>query len=91
MRKVNGLVNPADLFFLHLTSRDRITQLIELFNCECRDGRSTIVPELRPAAVNAIVNDNDPAINNQLPMHDPDVLLHLYESADIDDFCLRMR
>ena len=43
-RKVNGLVNPADLFTKHLTSRDRVNQLIELFNCEYRDGRSTIAP-----------------------------------------------
>ena len=30
LRKVNGLVNPADLFTKHLTSRDRVTQLVEL-------------------------------------------------------------
>ena len=34
LRKVSGLVNPADLFTKHLTSRDRVTQLIALFNCE---------------------------------------------------------
>ena len=31
LRKVNGLVTPADLFTNHLTSRDRVAQLIELF------------------------------------------------------------
>ena len=84
LRKVNGPVNPADLSTKHLTSRDRITQLNELFNCKDRHGRSTIAPELRPAAINTIVNDNDPDINNQSPMHDPDVLPHLYEGAGID-------
>ena len=29
LRKVNGLVNPADLFTKHLTSRDRVTQPVE--------------------------------------------------------------
>ena len=77
LRKVNGLVNPADLFTKHLTSRDRVTQLIELFNCEYRDGRSTIAPELRPAALNAIQSEHDPDTNNQSPTHDPDVLTHM--------------
>ena len=40
LRKVNGLVSPADLFMKHLTSKDRVNQLIELFNREYRDGRS---------------------------------------------------
>ena len=47
LRKVNGLVNPADLFTKHLSSRDRVTQLVELFNCEYRDGRATTAPLLR--------------------------------------------
>ena len=47
LRKVNGLVNPADLFTKHLSSRDRINQLVELFGCEYREGRSSIAPELR--------------------------------------------
>ena len=53
LRKVNGLVNPADLFTKHLMSRERMNQLVELFNCEYRDGRSAAAPELRknqPAA-----------------------------------------
>ena len=54
LRKVNGLVNLAELFTKHLTARDRVAQLIELFDCEYRDGRSTIAPELRPAAIDAI-------------------------------------
>ena len=47
LRKVNGLVNPADLFTKHLNSRDRVTQLVQLFNCEYRDGRATTAPLLR--------------------------------------------
>ena len=47
LRKVNGLVNPADLFTKHLNSRDRVNQLVELFNCEYREGRSESAPLLR--------------------------------------------
>jgi hypothetical protein len=47
LRKVNGLVNPADLFTKHLSSRDRVNQLVELFNCEYREGRATTAPLLR--------------------------------------------
>ena len=47
LRKVNGLVNPADLFTKHLTSRDPVNQLIELFDCEYREGRSATAPEHR--------------------------------------------
>ena len=47
LRKVNGLVNPADLFSKCLSSRERIDQLVELFNCEYRDGRASTAPALR--------------------------------------------
>ena len=47
LRKVNGLVNPADLFTKHLSSRERINELVGLFSCEFREGRSLAAPELR--------------------------------------------
>ena len=47
LRKVNGLFNPADLFTKHLTPRGRATQLVELLNCEYRDGRAQTAPLLR--------------------------------------------
>ena len=68
------------MFTKHLTSRDHVTQLIELFNCEYRYGRSTNAPELRPAAINAIQDEHDPDSNNQSPTHNPDALPHLYET-----------
>ena len=74
----------AALFTKHLTSRGRVNQLIAVFNCEYRGGRSTIAPELRPAAINAIQSEHDPDANNQSPTHDPDGLPHLYETDDMD-------
>ena len=64
LRKVNGLVNPADLVTKHLTSRDRVNQSIELFNCKYREGRSAAAPEFRkdrePAAVHAVKHEARP-------------------------------
>ena len=86
-RKVNGLVNPADLFTKHLTSRHRFNQLIELFNCEYRDGRSAAAPELKkdrePAAVHAVQHEHDPDANNKSPMHDPDILPQMYDAHEM--------
>ena len=47
LRKVKGEENPADLFTKHLTSRDRISHLLDLFGCRYRDGRAAIAPVLR--------------------------------------------
>ena len=87
LRKVNGLVNPADLFTKHLVSRERVDQLIALFNCEYRDGRATSAPELRKAknssTVNVVQGIEDP--NCQSPAHDPDVLPHAYSDKDLNE------
>jgi hypothetical protein len=45
--KVKGEENPADLFTKHLTSRDRIGTLLDLFGCRYRDGRAAAAPVLR--------------------------------------------
>jgi hypothetical protein len=47
--KVRGEDNPADLFTKHLTSRERIHNLLELFGCVYRDGRSSKAPQVREA------------------------------------------
>ena len=48
VRKVRGDVNPADLFTKHLPSSIKIGQLVKLFGCEYRSGRSAAAPMLRP-------------------------------------------
>ena len=47
LRKVKGEVNPADLFTKHLPSRDKVTQLLGLFNCRYEGGRAEGAPQLR--------------------------------------------
>ena len=44
LRKVNALVNPVDLFTQHLISRDRVNQLVELFNCEYVSTETVVHP-----------------------------------------------
>ena len=98
LRKVNGLVNPADLFTKHLSSRERINELVGLFSCEFREGRPLAAPELRKqkpqqeAASKHLIHvaQMEPAAgreeesNNQSPMHDPAVLPHMYLDKDLD-------
>ena len=47
LRKVNGKVNPADLFTKFLESSERISNLVHLFGCEYREGRPKAAPALR--------------------------------------------
>ena len=48
VRKVRGDVNPAELFTKHPPTKDKIHQLVKLFVCEYRSGRSAAAPLFRP-------------------------------------------
>ena len=92
--EVNGLVNPADLFTKHLTSRDWVNQLVELFNWEYGDGRASIAPQLKKDAlpvpdahVASLDNDDD---SNRGPAHDPDILPHNYDDSDLNNMFPRV-
>ena len=92
LRNVNGLVNPADLFTKHLTSRDRVNKLVEVFNFEYRDGRASTAPPLKKETV--LLSDGDVAtldddINNQGPAYDPDILPYNYIDDDLNSMLLR--
>ena len=103
LRKVNGLVNPADLFTKHLVSRDRVDQLVQLFNCEYRDGRSSAAPELRKkqqGAETQLIQQSSGQVtvlsregivdpNNDSTMHDPNVLPHNYDERDLNEIFFR--
>ena len=47
LRKVRGDSNPADLLTKHMPSREKLTQLVELFGCAFVDGRAVSAPLLR--------------------------------------------
>ena len=48
VRKVAGEENPADLLTKHLPSKEKVHNLVKMFGCEYREGRSAAAPLLRP-------------------------------------------
>ena len=96
VRKVRGDVNPADLFTKHLPSRDKIHQLVKLFGCEYRAGRSEAAPLLRPQGsvggkggqppsghLPAFIVAPDGEEDHQEP-HDLNVLPHLHGRKELE-------
>ena len=89
VRKVRGDVNPADLFTKHFPSRDKIAQLVKLFGCEYREGRSAAAPMLRPQDPTG--DQGGQSSGGHLPtfevrdaeIHDIDVLPHMHAEADL--------
>jgi len=47
LKKVPGESNPADIFTKHSLTRDKMMQLVKLFDCRFADGRATSAPALR--------------------------------------------
>ncbi len=47
LRKVDGEVNPADLFTKHTASRQRLDHLVELFGCRYLEGRAASAPQVK--------------------------------------------
>ena len=47
LKKVLGEENPADLFTKHSLSKERLDKLVELFDCQFREGRAKSAPALR--------------------------------------------
>ena len=47
LRKVLGTENPADIFTKHQGSREKMLELVRLFDMEYREGRAEASPELR--------------------------------------------
>ena len=95
VRNVSGEVNPADLFTKYLPSGVKIAQLVKLFGCEYREGRSAAAPLLRPA--DKLGGQDGQPSDSHLPtfpinettdyeaeIHDETVLPHMYAEYDID-------
>ena len=60
LRKVLGVVNPADLFTKHSLSRERLKGLVALFDCHFRSGRAESAPKMRTeAADRKTISDAD--------------------------------
>ena len=94
LKKVWGEVNPADLFTKHLPSREKVHQLLGLFNCEYRAGRSAAAPLLRPHDVDGRQGGQSANDNAYLPTytatrvdqpHDASRLPHKYLDTEISE------
>ena len=70
LRKVAGEVNPADLFTKHSLSRERMSNLVSLFDCSFRGGRAESAPQTRAVG------------NERVTMAEADV--HSHEMATVD-------
>ena len=91
VRKVRGDVNPADLFTKHLGSKEKIHQLVKLFGCEYRSGRSEAAPLLRPQESGG--SKGGQTATSHLPafvqekyegeIHDVSMLPHLHSEEDM--------
>ena len=65
LRKVKGELNPADLLTKHMPSREKLTQLVELFGCSFVEGRAASAPLLRkrkPEELRDAFNDDEDII-----------------------------
>ena len=69
LRKVWGEVNPADLCTKHLPSREKVHQLLGLFNCEYRAGRAAAAPLLRPHDVDGRQGGHSATDDSYLPAY----------------------
>ncbi len=49
VRKIQGELNPADLFTTHLPGEEKVKSLVKLLECELRGGRAAGAPKLRDA------------------------------------------
>ena len=88
VRKLRGEVNPADLFTKFLPSSVKIDQLVKLFGCEYREGRSSAAPMLRPQETTGDQGGQSPS--GHLPtfevregeLHDIEILPHMYDEHE---------
>jgi len=77
VRKVRGEENPADLFTKHLSSRERVTQLVGLLGCRFEAGRPAAAPALRRErmTVTTLGQAMSPSCRDAFGEHDADVEL----------------
>ena len=80
MLKVDGEVNPADLFTKHLVSKNKLDQVVGLFSCRFLDWRAALAPTLKSDAAAHLALD--PVL---LPhQHLPEDILRMFPEAVVD-------
>ena len=87
--KVDGEVNPADLFTKHLESRNKLDQVVGLFGCRFMEGRAALAPTLKSDAAAHFVLGASGACpsgtKKRNRAHDPALLPHQHLPEDIEE------
>ena len=74
LKKVAGTSNPADLFTKHSLTREKVLELVELFDSKFATGRAASAPALRKeAGTKRTVASYEEAPLNNLEAHDATV------------------
>jgi hypothetical protein len=86
LRKVDGEVNPADLFTKHPASRQRLDLLTDLFGCRYLDGRAASAPRVKQGDSGRVTMAEAHGDANEVGSGVPSVILpHLeFTPADLD-------
>ena len=100
LRKVRGECNPADLLTKHMPSREKLTQLVQLFGCAFVEGRAESAPLLRKRkpeemAGRGIMDDVVEVVEGsdehgnifmvEAKPHDADRWPHMYPEDELED------
>jgi hypothetical protein len=81
--KVDGDVNPADIFTKHSLSRDRLVKLMKLYDCKYTSGRAASAPQTRGGAEGKLtMADADEVYAADEEVRDPD-MPHLRLSEEL--------
>ena len=72
LKKVPGEENPADTLTKHLSSRQKLMQLVKFYHCEYRDGRAASVPIMRKGASDKRTMATESAEEEDLMMAESD-------------------
>ena len=85
IRKVHGVVDPADFFTKHLECGKNIEQLIGMLNCQFRRGRPAAGPRLKRAVPTVSVGSPGGADGSPAAVVVDGLLLHLHGYEEIDE------
>ena len=92
LRKVDGEVNPADVFTKHSLTRARLMKLVDLFECAFRGGRAESAPTMRThpsgkitmADMNGLSRGDDDGDEGQDEEADPVMPHKEYSAKELD-------
>ena len=65
LRKVDGEVNPADIFTKHALTRERLAKLVKLFDCVYMTGRAKSAPQTRTSTSDRVTIAEANTVNYQ--------------------------